>query len=164
MHLFVIRHGTAEPVQPESDDASRQLTSNGERKFKRVVRGLRALGWHFDRVLTSPWARAMRTAELLSPVSDGKPIPAPLLTESPRPELLAMIAESATPAKKRATALVGHEPWLGELVSLLVYGDTEHGEPLLIKKGGVVWLEGSAVPGGMMIRALLPPRVLRQLR
>ncbi|MDB4958943.1 MAG: Phosphohistidine phosphatase SixA [Myxococcales bacterium] len=164
MHLFVIRHAIAEDVAPGGDDADRKVTSSGERKFKRVVRGLRALGWHFDRVLSSPWARAARTAELLAPVSDGTPITTPLLTEPPRPELLAMIAESSSPAKRHATALVGHEPWLGELVSLLVYGDTVHGEPLLLKKGGVIWVQGSSVAGGMMLRALLPPGLLRQLR
>jgi phosphohistidine phosphatase len=164
MHLFVIRHAVAEDVQAGSDDANRKLTSNGEHKFKRVVRGIRALGWHFDRVLTSPWVRAMRTAELLSPVSDGKPIATPLLADAPRPELFAMIAESSAPAKRHATAIVGHEPWLSELVSLLAFGDTEHGEPLLIKKGGVVWLEGSAARGGMMLLGLLPPALLRKVR
>ena len=164
MHLFVIRHGVAEDVQPGSDDANRKLTDNGERKLKRQVRGLRTLGWHFGRVLTSPWIRAASTADLLAPVSDGKPIETPLLTEAPRPELLAMIAESSTDSRKQATAVVGHEPWLGELISLLAFGDTEHAEPLLIKKGGVVWLEGTAVASGMMIRAVLPSSLLRKLR
>ena len=33
-----------------------------------------------------------------------------------------------------------------------------------LKKGGMIWLEGTAVPGGMMIRAVLPPKILRELR
>ena len=33
----------------------------------------------------------------------------------------------------------------------------------LEKKGGVIWLDGSAVPGGMMVRAMLAPMMLRRL-
>jgi phosphohistidine phosphatase len=59
---------------------------------------------------------------------------------------------------------VGHEPWLGELVAWLAFGDTRFGEALVIKKAGVLWLEGTAVPGGMQLRASMPPKLLRALR
>jgi phosphohistidine phosphatase len=86
------------------------------------------------------------------------PIATDLLCQPPRAELLAMIAE-----KGESTGVVGHEPWLGELFAWLAFGDTRHGEALVLKKGGVVELEGTAVPGGMMLRAIHPPRVLRRL-
>jgi phosphohistidine phosphatase len=60
--------------------------------------------------------------------------------------------------------VVGHEPWLGELAAWLAFGDTRHGDALIIKKCGVVWLEGTAVPGGMQVRAAIPPRLLRAIR
>jgi len=82
-----------------------------------------------------------------------------LLCQSPRAELLAMIAEHPT-----TVAVVGHEPWLSELVAWLAFGDMRHGEALDLKKAGVVWLDGSAVPGGMSIHALLPPKLLRAIR
>jgi phosphohistidine phosphatase len=165
MDVFVIRHAIAADAESTQDDASRALTSEGIRKFKRVVQGLRELGWTFDRVLSSPWQRALSTAELLEPVADGPTIVTDLLADKPRPELFALIAETSGPHQKRqATAVVGHEPWLSELVAWLAFGDPRHGEALDLKKGGVVWLEGSAVPGGMMIRAILPPKVLRELR
>ena len=69
-----------------------------------------------------------------------------------------MIAES-----NETTAVVGHEPWLGELVAWLAFGDTRHADALVLKKGGVIELEGSAVPGGMRLHAIIPPRVLRRL-
>ncbi len=159
MHLFVIRHALAEDAAPGQDDASRELTDDGIRKLRRVVKGMRALDLSFDRVLTSPWTRSVQTAERLTRICDSEPIATELLCQRPRAELLAMIAE-----RNEDTAVVGHEPWLGELVAWLAFGDTRHGEALELTKGGVVWLEGSAVPGGMTLRAMLPARMIRAAR
>jgi phosphohistidine phosphatase len=165
MDVFVIRHAIAVDAEPGQDDAARELTPDGVRKFKRAVQGVRELGWAFERVLTSPWQRAMSTAELLAPITEGPTIVTDLLCDKPRPELFALIAETSAPHEKRhATAVVGHEPWLSELVAWLAFGDPRHGEAIDLKKGGMIWLEGTAVPGGMMIRAVLPPKILRELR
>jgi phosphohistidine phosphatase len=58
---------------------------------------------------------------------------------------------------------VGHEPWLGELIAWLAFGDTRHGQALSLKKAGVAWLDGTAVPGDMTLCAVLPPGILRRL-
>ena len=92
MDLFVIRHAIAADAEPGQPDADRELTPEGARKFKRSVQGLRELGWQFERVLTSPWKRAMETAELLKSVTDGPTIVTDLLCDKPRPELFALIA------------------------------------------------------------------------
>ncbi|MDQ3365492.1 MAG: histidine phosphatase family protein [Myxococcota bacterium] len=159
MQLFVIRHAIAEEAAPGQDDATRELTDDGERKLRQVVKGLRRIGVEIDRVLTSPWARAARTAELLGPLCEAPPLVTELLTRSPKSELLALIAE-----RNETTAVVGHEPWLTELVAWLAFGDTRHGEALDFRKAGLMWLDGSAVPGGMTLRAMIPPRALRALR
>lgn len=158
MQLFVIRHAIAEDRRPDQEDAARELTPEGVRKMKQVVRGLRALDLELPRVLSSPWARALETAKLLAPVADEPPITTELLCHSPRAELLAMIAE-----KGETTAVVGHQPWLGELVAWLAFGDARRGEALCLKKGCVVELEGGVVPGGMTLRTILQPDVLRRL-
>ena len=69
MQLFVIRHAIAEDSGPGGDDAARALTAEGAKKMKQVVRGLRALELELPRVLTSPWTRALETAELLAPIA-----------------------------------------------------------------------------------------------
>jgi phosphohistidine phosphatase len=158
MQLFVSRHAVAE-VGPGTDDTARALTDAGKTKLRQAVRGLRALDIRFERLLTSPWKRAVQTARQLAPIAVGEPQPTDLLTQPPRVELLALIAERSEP-----TAVVGHEPWLGELAAWLAFGDTRHGDALIIKKGGVLWLEGTAVPGGMQVRAAIPPRLLRSIR
>jgi phosphohistidine phosphatase len=165
MQLFVVRHAIAEDPRPGDDDAARQLTAEGERGLRRVVLGVRELGWRFERVLTSPWTRAARTAQLLAPVSDGKPVETELLCRAPSSELLAQLAEvPTTPHKRRGTAVVGHEPWLTELIGWLMLGDPHAGRALTLKKAGIAWLDGTAAPGGMKLRALLTPRLTRAMR
>ncbi len=159
MQLFVIRHGIAEDAGPGQDDASRELTDDGERKLKKIVKGMRRLDIELDRILTSPWRRATQTAMLLQPLCEDPPLSTDLLCQTPKAELLALIAEL-----NETTAVVGHEPWLGELVAWLAFGDTRHGEALQLKKGGVVWLEGTCVPAGMTLRGILPPSVIRHVR
>jgi phosphohistidine phosphatase len=155
MQLFVIRHGIAEDAAVGQDDPSRELTGEGRKKMKRIAKGMHALDLSFGRILTSPWGRAAQTAALLARRSKLDPIATDLLCQSPRAELLALIAGSSEP-----TAVVGHQPWLGELIAWLAFGDTRHGEQLELKKGALVWLEGATIPGGMVIRAALPPKLL----
>jgi phosphohistidine phosphatase len=59
MDLYLIRHAIAEDGD---DDDARPLSAKGAKKFKQAVKGLRALGVRFDRVLHSPRRRAVETA------------------------------------------------------------------------------------------------------
>lgn len=160
MQLYVIRHAIAEDPMPGESDDKRELTKDGRKRMKQVVDGMRELDWKFDRILTSPWTRARQTAELLGKLCEHDPIATDLLAQSPRAELLAMLAENIG---GDTTAVVGHEPWLGELVAWLAFGDTRHGEAIRIKKAAALILGGTAVPGGMEIHAIVPPSVLRAL-
>ncbi len=157
----MIRHAIAVERNPEAVDADRQLTERGRRRFKQVVRGLRALDLRVDRILSSPWRRAAETADLALPLlrAGCSAEVCAQLCQSPRSELLSLIAGAAVPR----LAVIGHEPWLGELIALLTTGEPRHGEAIPLKKGGVAVLTGAVTPGGMSLQALLPPRVLRRL-
>jgi len=161
MELLVIRHAIAVERSPEAADADRQLTERGRRRFRQVVRGLRALDLRVDRILVSPWRRAAETADLALPLlrSGGSAELCPLLCAAPRADLLSAIASTAV----ARVAVIGHEPWLGELIAMFTTGESRHGESIPLKKGGVALLEGAPSPGGMNLRALLPPGVLRRL-
>lgn len=160
MQLLVIRHAIAVDRSPEVDDAERPLTARGRRRFEQVARGLAALELGVELILTSPWRRARETAELLDELADGRePVDCAPLAAPPRAELLSAIATAGV----TRIAVVGHEPWLGELIAQLTSGDARHGEQFPLKKGGVAVLEGEARPGGMVLRALLPPRVTRRV-
>ena len=58
-------------------------------------------------------------------------------------------------------ALVGHEPWMGELLALLVLGEPEKGFLFHFKKGAVAHLTGMATAGGAELLSLTDPKVLR---
>jgi phosphohistidine phosphatase len=156
MDLFLLRHAVAEPHRPGLADADRPLTADGRRRFEAEVRGLERLGLRFDRLLHSPWLRAAETAELAMPLVDGDAAVADELAMAPGPALLALLTDERL-------ALVGHEPWLSELAAWLTVGSPAHGASLALKKGALVWLRGEPQPGHMVVRAHLPPRVLRAL-
>jgi phosphohistidine phosphatase len=161
MELLVIRHAIAVERSPELADAERPLTARGRRRFTQVARGLAKLDLGVGLVLTSPWRRARETAELLADlvVDEREPVVTEHLAGPPRAELLSAIASAAV----ERLAVVGHEPWLAELVAMLISGEARHGEQMPLKKGGVAVLEGEARPSGMILRALLPPAVTRRV-
>ena len=160
MDLYVIRHAIAEERREGLDDAERALTDEGRERFSLGVRGLARLGVGLDLVLTSPWVRAARTAELLAPLASGPVEPSQHLAGPPGTDLI-------HPRRARAgierAAVVGHEPWLSELVAWLVAGDAGLGFAFALKKGGVAHLEGEPVPGAMRLVDFWRPRTLRAL-
>ncbi|HEY1086687.1 MAG TPA: histidine phosphatase family protein [Archangium sp.] len=151
MQLTLIRHAIAEPG---ADDAARPLTKKGRRRFERAVETLDELGVRFDRVLHSPKRRAVETAELLAPILDGELVSTPLLARAPGVELWALLTSERL-------GVVGHEPHLSALLSWLITGEAD-GSAFELKKGGVAQLEGEPSPGGMKLKALFTPRVLRR--
>ena len=150
MDLFLIRHAIAEERSADLPDEERALTDKGRMRFEAVVRSLEQAGFRFDRVYHSPWLRAVQTAELLAPINDGRLVATVGLAQSPEPRFFSSL-------EGERVACVGHEPWMSAAASLLAVGDP-YGGWLRFKKGGVAWLRGSPTPGGMELRALIPPR------
>jgi phosphohistidine phosphatase len=157
MQVFVIRHAAAVPRSSKIDDASRPLTDRGRRQWRRAVHGFRRLGVRFVRVCHSPWLRAVETANVLIAETGGESVVTHRLAEPPTPALLREL-------KGDCAALVGHQPWLGQLVGLLVFARRDSGIWLDLGKGAIVWLEGEPRAGRMTLRAVLPQKVLRALR
>ena len=90
------------------------------------------------------------------PVLDGEMVSHAALARPPSKALLKDIAGERV-------ALVGHQPWMGELLAWLVTGGQADARGFAFKRGGVAWLEGQPKPGRMALRAFLPPKVLRTL-
>ena len=146
MDLFLIRHGIAEERRAGLPDADRALTNKGRTRFEAMVESLDRAGVRFDRVYHSPWLRAVQTAELLEPITDGPMMVAEGLAQPPEPDLFA-------PLEGKRVACVGHEPWLSDALSMLTTGNP-HGSWLHFKKGGIAWLRGDPHPTSMQLRAL----------
>jgi phosphohistidine phosphatase len=64
MLLYLLRHGAAEAAAKSGRDADRVLTNDGREKVRRVVRRAREGGMWPALILSSPFARALETAEV----------------------------------------------------------------------------------------------------
>ena len=159
MEAFLIRHAIAEPFSPSGTDADRALSSKGRQRFARAVAALGHSGLRLGTVVHSPLLRAVQTAELLAPLVDGDCGASDLLARAPGEATCELLAGSPTDS----TALVGHEPWMSELLALLCFGDLRRSWGLRFSKGAVAWLEGDPEPGGMQLRALWPAKALAAL-
>jgi phosphohistidine phosphatase len=100
----------------------------------------------------------VETAELLSRLvrAGGETVVEPGLTRTPDGPFLASL-------RGDRVAVVGHEPWLSEMVAMLVFGARKYGSRFDFRKGGLAWLEGDPRPRRMWLRGFLAPRVLRRL-
>jgi phosphohistidine phosphatase len=165
MDLYLVRHGAAaDPGDPQwPDDRDRPLTPQGVKRFRLEARGLAVLGAAVQVMLSSPYRRAWRTAELLA--EDGRwPAPVECAALEPGRPPAEVLAELQAYNGSSAVALVGHEPSMHQLASYLLTSDTEHAA-IEFRKGSVARLElaDGLRPGSAMLRWLLAPKVLRAI-
>jgi phosphohistidine phosphatase len=161
--LYLVRHAIAEPrTEGGQDDARRTLTQDGVKLFEAAARGLRTISLQVDGVLASPYARAWSTAEILHSETTW-PEPESWRELEPRVEPAACLASLGRRAEG-SLALVGHQPQLSRLASLLVSGDAD-ATALELKKGGVVCIRAAdgLAPGGGVLRWSASPKMLRRL-
>ena len=68
MKIYLVRHAAAFERDPDRwpDDSERPLAPEGEEEFRLAARGLARVVPRVDAILSSPYRRAWRTAEILS--------------------------------------------------------------------------------------------------
>ncbi len=166
MNLYLLRHGLAvEAGSPDYPrDADRPLTPKGRRRLQEIASALQTLELSFDLILTSPYVRARQTADIVSQTLDlGR-----------RLQLCDALVPGADPVKlielishlelvPEDLLLVGHEPFLSGLISLLLSGGT--GLAVTLKKGGFCKLAIDALQPGRCaaLEWLLTPGQMRQM-
>ncbi len=161
MNLFLLRHGIAvEPDTPGYEkDADRPLTPEGERKLGQIAEAMEALELSFDLILSSPYVRARQTAEIVATALKARK--ALELSDSLTPggsaKKLVELLNRLQPSPE-SVLLVGHEPHLSGLISLLVSGDTA--SAVVMKKGGLCKLSTDSLKHGRCaaLEWLLTPR------
>jgi phosphohistidine phosphatase len=164
MDLYLVRHAIADSRDPHRwpDDAKRPLTEKGIARFRSAARGLHRIVPEVDVVFSSPYARAWETAEILHDEA-GWPEPerCPVLEPIRLPAGALGVLQSANAP---SAALVGHEPHLSRLASLLL-SETEYGVRIDLKKGALARLDcvNGPRPGGALLRWSVSPRILRSL-
>ena len=166
MQVLVVRHGLAqdkaEASQQGLPDRDRPLTTDGKRKMRRIARALSSRVPELSVLVTSPWRRAVETADLLQTACGRlQRLESEALIPGAEPGALA--AELGMYAADPVVAVVGHEPHLSQWVSWCLTGALE---PVLeLRKGGACLLdfEGGVGAGQGRLLWLMTPGILRRL-
>jgi phosphohistidine phosphatase len=163
MDIYVVRHGIAidreDPKCPP--DPERYLTEEGIEKTKRVAAAVAALGASPDLLLSSPYVRAMQTAEIFASALDyskQKIRQTDLLLPGTEPSLL--FRELAKDKHSSTLFVFGHAPQLDDIIAAAL-GSKHHITSL--KKAGVALIELKRVspPNGQLVW-LATPKMLRR--
>jgi phosphohistidine phosphatase len=166
MQLLVIRHATAEDrdtfAASGRDDSERPLTPAGRDKMRRAVAGLLRAVPKIDLLASSPFVRAMQTADVVADAYGIEAIKSvdALVPDAPLQRLLGWLERKGS---VDVVAIVGHEPHLGELVTWLMSGLPE--SRVELKKGGAGLFEFHGQPGAGVgvLKWLMTPGQLRDL-
>ncbi len=163
MDLYIVRHAAAYGRDPDRwpDDSRRPLTPEGEEEFRLAARGLARIASRADAILSSPYQRAWRTAEILSELDSWPaPEPSPVLEPTLPPEKAALALKDYA----GSVVVVGHRPGLHELAAYLLTGQSD-GMEIGLEKGGVACIrfDGAPAPAAGELRWLLTPEALRSL-
>jgi phosphohistidine phosphatase len=133
MRLFFLRHAVAYSREEwQGAEADRPLTDDGQREMALVAGGLRALDLRIDLLLTSPFARALQTAEIAAKQIQKQPVQANEL--APGATLAGLTRLLAAHADARRVMVVGHEPDFSQIIGELIAGS--HPASLVLKKAG----------------------------
>jgi phosphohistidine phosphatase len=163
MELFLLRHAIA-VERSLGDDTKRPLSREGAEKMRRIAKGMRRLELDFDLILSSPYLRARQTAEIAVrelEAEDKLKVTDHLAADADAAELVSELKTSHRSCK--SVLLVGHEPFMSELISTLLSG--KRGVPIVMKKGGLCHLTIESLRYGRCARLewLLTPRQLARI-
>lgn len=166
MQLLVIRHAIAQPrdafAESGRPDSERQLTEKGRKRMRAAVRGLRRLVPRLDVLATSPLQRSLQTADLIA-AAYGDLAPVVLDDLAPDGERRAVLTWLQMQADDSIACVVGHEPYLGNMVGWMLA--MPGSDFVRLKKGGACLLEwpSHVTAGEAQLVWLLPAAVLRKL-
>jgi len=158
MEIYILRHGIAEDAPPGQPDSERALTSDGRKKLRSVLRAAASAGVAPSLILTSPYKRALQTAQLAAEILDykGELLRTKALEPSGSPKTV--WDEIRVHKDEARILLAGHEPLFGRLTAYLL------GSPNLqvdFKKGAIACVElerFTAEPHGVL-RWMLTPKL-----
>ena len=120
MELYLLRHGIAEDHAASGRDPDRRLTEEGREKLRRVLRRAADADVSPSLILSSPYKRALETAEIAAAELryKGEILRTGSLTpDSSSPSVWSEIREHRD---ESAILLAGHEPLFSETVAWLL--------------------------------------------
>jgi phosphohistidine phosphatase len=124
MEIYLLRHGIAEDGRAGQPDADRELTSEGREKLRRVLKRARAADVSPTLILSSPYKRAVQTANVAAEVLEYKSSieeTKALLPDAPPHEIW---EEIRARRDESAILLASHEPLMSTLAAFLLGSPT----------------------------------------
>ncbi|MGA8754278.1 SixA phosphatase family protein [Candidatus Deferrimicrobium sp.] len=120
MRIYLVRHAESVDRVPGMPDAARHLSARGRVSFREMARRFREAGALPTRMFTSPFVRAVQTAEILSEALqyDAEVEVALQLAPGFDVEMLNVVLDGIP--GEREIAFVGHEPDLGDILTRLL--------------------------------------------
>lgn len=143
MKLIIFRHGIAvdreEFITKSKEDSLRPLTEKGRDKAKEMAKALCEWEPEVDLIVSSPYVRAMQTAEII--VQNYKRVEilesSELVPSSPPQAFAQWLAKQIR--METSIVVVGHEPHLSTFATWCLAGTTD--SFIDLKKSGVICLE-----------------------
>ena len=158
MNLILWRHAEAEELPDplslsRNADLLRPLTRRGRKQADSSAAWLRAHLPADTRIICSP---ALRTRETAAALSSHPEVMADL---APGADVSAVLAAVGWPQGDENIVVVGHQPWIGRLVSLLLAGTEMDWS---VRKSGIWWLTSRTreSEAQTVLRAVINPEFL----
>jgi phosphohistidine phosphatase len=162
MLLYLIRHGIAvDRTDPKSPpEAERPLTAKGVQKTRASALGLNELGAKPDVFISSPYVRAVQTAEIFAEALGFSPEKI-RITDALKPAANpAEILKEVSRMRAKEIACFGHAPHMDLTIAQLA---GSRGVFTELKKAGAVCFEHAAAHGRWTLRWLVSAKILREL-
>lgn len=165
MNLYFLRHAVAaDKTEWKGSDSDRPLTREGMRKMRKGAKGLSRLDLEIDWILTSPYRRAYDTAMIAAKELRLKKKLRVWKSLAPDGDPKILTRHLALDFRTWESVLVvGHEPYLGQLMGVLAFGSSQ--AAVSLDKGGLAKLSANSLAYDkcVILEWLLTPKILKSI-
>lgn len=165
MDLFILRHGEAgQRVSAGRGDFQRPLTAAGQKEVSDIATSLKDLGIKLDVVISSPLKRAHQTASIVAKTFKIEKKMQDWAELSPEGNRLDLYNKLLQLKQQSSVLVVGHEPYLSEMISEMIF-EGNNGGRIDLKKTGLarIRIVSSTPKFQGELRWLLTPKLLRNM-
>ena len=138
MELYLLRHGIAEDALPGRRDTDRELTAEGRRKLRDLLKVVKAAGVVPTAILTSPLVRARDSAEIAAKALQFEGTIQQSNALIPNAHPMELWEEVRMHRSEEQLLLVGHEPLFSAAAATLL---NANGMRVDFKKGAMMRID-----------------------